>query len=103
MSRALNLYRNILREHRKLPAAMRLIGDDYVRNEFKLHKVTTSTQHLNSFFTGWMSYLSALRDQRKAGSKIGRHLSPEEERHLSAEQQEKVKQIRTETKSTFNA
>lgn len=33
------LYRRILRSHRKhLPARMRLLGDEYVKAEFRAHK-----------------------------------------------------------------
>ena len=100
---ATTLYRAILREHRrKLPAAMRLVGDDYVRNEFKLHKVTTSAEHLGMFFTGWNSYLDNLRaHQTGKTSKLGRNLTKEERRQLSEEQAEKVALQKDEIKGTF--
>ncbi len=41
----LNLYRSIVRLHRKkLPPALRTMGDAYVRHEFDLHKKANLTQ-----------------------------------------------------------
>ncbi len=41
----LNLYRSIVRLHRKkLPPALRTMGDTYVRHEFDLHKKANLTQ-----------------------------------------------------------
>ena len=41
----LNLYRSIIRLHRKkLPPALRTMGNTYVRHEFDLHKKANLTQ-----------------------------------------------------------
>jgi hypothetical protein len=44
-SAMLNLYRSIIRLHRKkLPPALRTMGNTYVRHEFDLHKKANLTQ-----------------------------------------------------------
>ena len=44
-SAMLNLYRSIVRLHRKkLPPALRTMGNTYVRHEFDLHKKANLTQ-----------------------------------------------------------
>ncbi|SCU95610.1 LAFA_0G01244g1_1 [Lachancea sp. 'fantastica'] len=53
----LQLYRRILREHRNLPAAQRELGDQYVKNEFKLHKSTSNPLHIVGFLASWQDYL----------------------------------------------
>ncbi|KAG6010156.1 hypothetical protein E4U21_007633 [Claviceps maximensis] len=43
----LSLYRRLLRAHRKhLPAEMRLLGDEYVKAEFRLHRKVDNPAHL---------------------------------------------------------
>lgn len=49
------LYREILRVHRNLPAAMRALGDDYVKSEFKRHKNIDNPAHIVGFVTQWQS------------------------------------------------
>ncbi len=94
------LYRQILREHRrKLPPIMRAVGDDYLRNEFRLHKKVSSAAHLDLFMDGWRQYLSSL--QRSADGKVGRNISSEEQNFFSKEQQTKMKELLTETKNSI--
>jgi hypothetical protein len=59
-SAALALYRGILRAHRKMPSEMRLLGDTYVRSEFKLHKPVTDGAQLDGFFVAWEEYLNQM-------------------------------------------
>lgn len=42
----LQLYRRILRVHRKLDPEMRVLGDSYVRNEFRAHKTAENPLHI---------------------------------------------------------
>lgn len=42
------LYRRVLRAHRKLPRDMRLLGDEYVKSEFKAHKDIDNPIHIVS-------------------------------------------------------
>jgi len=46
----LHLYRRLLRVHRrKLPPDMRLLGDEYVKNEFRAHRNIDNPIHIVSF------------------------------------------------------
>lgn len=43
------LYRRLLRAHRKfLPAEMRLLGDEYIKSEFRAHRNVENPAHLVS-------------------------------------------------------
>jgi hypothetical protein len=66
-SKAITLYRSILRAHSKfLPTEMRALGDAYVSSEFKLHKDVKNEDHLERFFTGWNEYLSHVEQTARA-------------------------------------
>lgn len=46
------LYRRLLRVHRKkLPAEMRLLGDEYVKSEFRAHRNVENPMHIVSAFS----------------------------------------------------
>lgn len=62
MSRALRLYRSILKSHKSLPVEMRVLGDEYVRNEFRLH-LKAKPEQLIEFYTAWESYLDNIQAQ----------------------------------------
>ncbi|GAA6019330.1 hypothetical protein JCM11491_000897 [Sporobolomyces phaffii] len=54
----LALYRRLLRVHRKvLPAELRLMGDDYVKAEFRRTKSTDNPLHIVGFLSEWKKYL----------------------------------------------
>lgn len=93
---ALQLYRNILREHRSLVPSMRKLGDDYVKNEFRLHKSSTNETHLSKFYKAWNAYL---RNLQTRGHSLGKDLSEKERSNLSQEQREKLEQLRVEAKT----
>lgn len=95
-SRAIALYRNILRGHRSLAPSMRKLGDDYVKNEFRLHKSSTNETHLNQFYKAWNDYL---RNLQARGHSLGKDLSDKERSNLSLEQREKLEQLRVEAKT----
>lgn len=57
----LMLYRRILREHKHLPAIQREMGDEYVKNEFKLHQNIDNPLHIVGFLTSWQDYLTLIR------------------------------------------
>jgi hypothetical protein len=49
----LQLYRRILRVHRKLDPEMRVLGDSYVKNEFRAHRSAENPFHIVCFiFSG---------------------------------------------------
>ncbi|KAK4982302.1 hypothetical protein LTR66_001451 [Elasticomyces elasticus] len=55
------LYRRILRTHRqKLPAGMRLMGDEYVKSEFRAHRNVDNPVHIIGFLTEWQMYAQQL-------------------------------------------
>ncbi|ORZ22222.1 hypothetical protein BCR42DRAFT_405743 [Absidia repens] len=57
------LYRQILRVHRNLPPAMRSMGDDYVKSEFRRHKSIDNPVHIIGFVSQWQEYLELLKSQ----------------------------------------
>jgi hypothetical protein len=66
-SKALSLYRSILRAHSKfLPSSMKALGDQYVSSEFRLHKDVKNEEHLERFFSGWEDYLSHIQQTARA-------------------------------------
>lgn len=63
-SKFLTLYRNILQLHRsKLPREMRMLGDMYVRDEFRRFQETelSKEKHWPEFETQWTQYLDQVR------------------------------------------
>jgi Complex1_LYR-like len=57
----LPLYRRLLRAHRKyLPPAARLIGDAYVKAEFRRTKDTDNPVHIIGFLSQWQVPLFAV-------------------------------------------
>ncbi|RCH91384.1 acetate non-utilizing protein 9 [Rhizopus azygosporus] len=59
----LKLYKEILRTHRCLPPAMRALGDDYVKAEFKRHKDIDNPAHIVGFVSQWQQYLDTIKEQ----------------------------------------
>ena len=53
VSRVRILYKAILRLHRGLPTELKAMGDQYVKDEFKRHKATTS-EFVPAFTHEWM-------------------------------------------------
>ena len=97
--RAIRLFRSILREHRKLPVELRVIGDDYVKNEFHLHKTAKDPEQLRQFFVGWEQYLQQLR-KRKSGSKIGVAMDELVQGALSEDQMGRMNDLRAEIQTS---
>jgi hypothetical protein len=99
MRKALSLYRAILKEHRnRLPSQMRMLGDDYVRNEFKLHKNAKPDQ-VNMFFTAWNNYLETLRKQT---DRFGRDLDEISKGALNDDQRKKLNDMKVESSHLVN-
>ncbi|KAA8906272.1 hypothetical protein FN846DRAFT_719964 [Sphaerosporella brunnea] len=67
----LQLYRRLLRTHRKkLPAEMRVLGDEYVKSEFRLHKDIDNPAHIVGFLTEWQLYAQALEGDTWKGQRL---------------------------------
>lgn len=70
------LYRALLRAHRRLPAEMRSLGDDYVKSEFRRHRQVDNPLHLVGFCSQWKLYLDNLLADDTTGSVRGQRLDP---------------------------
>ncbi|CAK1588457.1 unnamed protein product [Parnassius mnemosyne] len=78
--RVRRLYKLILRVHRGLPAELRILGDNYARDEFKRHKNCNSDEAC-IFLNEWTNYAINLAKQMKplqqAKKKtVGEYLDP---------------------------
>lgn len=94
----LALLRGILRAHRKLPPALRYMGDRYVLDEFKRHKAADA-KFVVTFLAQWNSYLDTIKaqvareevrgalgvfaDHPVDGEGVGRRMTPEELEKMS--------------------
>ncbi|KAI0817812.1 P-loop containing nucleoside triphosphate hydrolase protein [Xylaria sp. FL0064] len=65
------LYRRLLRAHRKhLPPEMRLLGDEYIKSEFRLHRNIDNPAHLIGFLTEWQLYAQKIEGDSWKGEKL---------------------------------
>merc|ERR1711916_405331 len=101
-TRVLALYRNILRVHRRvLPQEMRILGDEYVPDEFKRHK-TASATYVRSFLKEWHVYLRDLRKQARA-REFGKELDAETLVKLSPEQRQQLDLLKEASSSSSSS
>ncbi|KAI5813596.1 acetate non-utilizing protein 9 [Pyronema omphalodes] len=67
----IQLYRRLLRVHRqKLPAEMRVLGDAYVKSEFRLHREIDNPVHIVGFLTEWQLYAQKLEGDTWRGERL---------------------------------
>ncbi|TKA66895.1 Succinate dehydrogenase assembly factor 3, mitochondrial [Cryomyces minteri] len=67
------LYRRLLRAHRhKLPKDMRLLGDEYVKSEFRAHRDMENPVHIIGFLTEWQMYAQQLEGDSWRGEHMDR-------------------------------
>ncbi|KAK4497338.1 hypothetical protein PRZ48_011789 [Zasmidium cellare] len=65
------LYRRLLRAHRKhLPHQMRLLGDEYIKSEFRAHRSTDNPVHIVGFLTEWQTYAQQIEGDTWRGEKM---------------------------------
>ncbi|KAI1130684.1 hypothetical protein F5Y10DRAFT_234985 [Nemania abortiva] len=65
------LYRRLLRAHRKhLPPEMRVLGDAYVKTEFRLHRNVDNPAHLIGFLTEWQLYAQTIEGDSWKGERL---------------------------------
>lgn len=57
------LYRQILRLHRLLPSELKVLGDNYVKTEFKLHRQIKDLSLLETFYKEWSIYSENILEQ----------------------------------------
>lgn len=67
---AIPLYRLLLRTHRTLPPDLRVLGDAYLKSEFRLHRTTENPIHIIGFLSEWQKYAQELKGDAWRGSKI---------------------------------
>ncbi|RKF80443.1 Succinate dehydrogenase assembly factor 3, mitochondrial [Golovinomyces cichoracearum] len=65
------LYRRLLRTHRKhLPKEMRLLGDEYIKSEFRSHRNIENPVHIIGFLSEWQMYAQKLEGDEWIGEKM---------------------------------
>ncbi|KAL1596018.1 hypothetical protein SLS59_008007 [Nothophoma quercina] len=65
------LYRTLLRTHRKvLPVEQRLLGDMYVKAEFRAHKDIDNPVQIIGFLSEWQMYAQALQGDSWKGERM---------------------------------
>ncbi|KAJ9161354.1 hypothetical protein NKR19_g2360 [Coniochaeta hoffmannii] len=65
------LYRRLLRAHRKhLPPEMRILGDEYVKAEFRAHRDVDNPVHLVGFLSEWQLYAQKIEGDAWIGEKL---------------------------------
>ncbi|KAF0691988.1 Aste57867_16894 [Aphanomyces stellatus] len=88
----LALYRGILRLHRqKLEPVMRVLGDRYVQDEFKLHK-NAKPEFVKGFLAEWQQYHKMLSERE---THFGEDLSADHRKLLDDQQKKKLQDLHT--------
>lgn len=65
------LYRRLFRAHRKhLPAEMRVLGDEYIKAEFRAHRDVDNPVHIVGFLTEWQTYAQQIEGEGWRGEKM---------------------------------
>ncbi|EIM19194.1 acetate non-utilizing protein, partial [Wallemia mellicola CBS 633.66] len=58
----IKLYRRLLRIHRTLPKDFRLMGDGYLRDEFRRHQNIDNPLQIIGFLSSWKIYLDQMQN-----------------------------------------
>ncbi|TFK35598.1 hypothetical protein BDQ12DRAFT_611577 [Crucibulum laeve] len=95
------LYRRLLRSHRYLPREMRVLGDDYVKAEFRRHKDVTNRVHIIGFLSQWKMYLDQMPRDKDAKSFSGKKLDPTVFEKMSSEQLGQLYELMHATKDVW--
>ncbi|KAB5590043.1 Vegetative incompatibility protein HET-E-1 [Ceratobasidium theobromae] len=99
-----SLFRRLLRVHRALPVEMRLLGDVYVKAEFRRHQKIDNPIHIIGFLSQWKMYLDQLEEQANSGGIErfkGRRLDPTVFEKMSAEQIGQLYELMHATKEVW--
>ncbi|TDH68384.1 hypothetical protein CCR75_003582 [Bremia lactucae] len=89
-AKVLTLYRRILTLHRKkLKPHMRVLGDQYVRDEFKRHK-SSDPKYVALFIREWEQYAAVMATKQ---NRFGEMLSSEDNELLDGEQKKKLRSL----------
>ncbi|KAJ4480168.1 ACN9-domain-containing protein [Lentinula aciculospora] len=95
------LFRQILRSHRNLPSAMRSLGDDYVKAEFRRHRAVQNPVHIIGFLSQWKLYLEALPASEEGQEFSGQKLDPFLLEKMSSEQLGQLYELMQATKDVW--
>ncbi|EEY64386.1 uncharacterized protein PITG_02974 [Phytophthora infestans T30-4] len=94
-AKVLALYKHILTLHRqKLEPHMRVLGDQYLRDEFKRHK-SAASKFVPLFLREWEEYAAVMADKK---DRFGQELSTEDKRLLDGEQKVKLRSLQDAAK-----
>ncbi|OCK81490.1 ACN9-domain-containing protein [Lepidopterella palustris CBS 459.81] len=67
------LYRRLLRAHRmKLPLQERLLGDQYIKSEFRAHRDIENPVQIIGFLTEWQLYAQHIEGETWKGARMER-------------------------------
>ncbi|KAK0290364.1 hypothetical protein LTR35_002307 [Friedmanniomyces endolithicus] len=65
------LYRRLLRSHRKhLTPELRVLGDEYIKSEFRAHRDTENPVHIVGFLSEWQRYAQMIEGDSWRGEKM---------------------------------
>ncbi|XGW06322.1 hypothetical protein V3C99_016546 [Haemonchus contortus] len=96
----LYLYKRILRLHYGLPPPARLMGDTYVKDEFRRHK-DANAEHTSIFLNEWTSYCVTLSKQLSTSGIVkgfvGKDLDPEKLDSFAEEQLRQLLDLKLES------
>lgn len=99
----LPLYRALLRAHRSLEPAMRALGDDYVKAEFRRHQKIDNPLQIVAFCSQWKMYLDTLVQARATPEGVrGVSLDPGLMEKLSDEQLYQLYELKLATEEAFD-
>ncbi|CAJ0929484.1 unnamed protein product, partial [Mesorhabditis belari] len=99
------LYKQILRLHYGLPAPVREMGDQYVRDEFRRHIKAEPAQAM-VFLHEWTHYYSDLSKQlhgKGLRGNLGKDMQNEQFDHFSEEQLHQLLELKEEAEKTRNS
>lgn len=65
------LYRRLFRAHRRhLPKEMRLLGDEYIKAEFRSHRAVENPVHIIGFLSEWQMYAQQVEGEHWKGERM---------------------------------
>ncbi|CEF64223.1 Protein ACN9 homolog, mitochondrial [Strongyloides ratti] len=100
------LYKRILRLHYGLPSELKILGDGYVKEEFRRHKDATP-EHSLLFLKEWTEYCTSLSKQLSGKGlvegNLGQNLNPEIIDKMDEDKLYQLYELKIETEKVKNA
>jgi hypothetical protein len=97
MKQVLELYRDIRRLHRKLPPQFKYLGNQYVIQEFRLHRAA-KPEFVNQFLESWNEYRDSLAKQLASSKDIGKAFEAAQLDDLTPQQLGQLYELKKSTK-----